>query len=126
MRTWVYAVDAATRTVHIGLSVPHTETRWSPLQSLAGIDVGFSIGIAQGYATLGRIGFEGRYEYSAVGSGANLGARLCSAAQPWQIVISQRLVPEVERIADLESLGELTLKGFHRPVAAHNIVRLRT
>jgi glucokinase len=62
----------------------------------SGFEFGFSIGIAQGYATLGRIGFEGRYEYSAVGNVANLGARLCQEAKPGQIVVSQRVVPEVE------------------------------
>jgi adenylate cyclase len=90
-----------------------------------GVDFGFSIGIAQGYATLGRIGYEGRYEYSVVGTVANLGARLCAAAQPWQIVISPRLVNEAARIGELEWLGELALKGFSRPVVGHNVVRLK-
>ena len=89
-----------------------------------GHDVGFSVGIAQGYATLGRIGFEGRYEYSVVGSVANLGSRLCAEAHPGQILISQRVVPEVEAIAELAPLGELALKGFTKPVPAYNVVRL--
>ena len=86
---------------------------------------GSASGIAKGFATLCRIGFEGRYEYSAVGNVANLWARLCAEAHAWQILISQRVVPEVEEFAELEPLGELALKGFSRPIAAHNVVRLR-
>lgn len=88
-------------------------------------ELGFGVGIAKGYATLGRIGFEGRYDYAAIGTVTNLGARLCGEAQPGQIVISQRVAAEVDRLATLEPLGTLTLKGFHSPVRAHNVIGLK-
>lgn len=86
---------------------------------------GVGTGIATGYATLGRIGFDGRYDYAAIGTVTNLGARLCAEAKPGQIVISQRVAAGVEHLAVLESLGALTLKGFHSAVRAHNVVRLK-
>jgi class 3 adenylate cyclase/CheY-like chemotaxis protein len=88
-----------------------------------GLDVG--IGIAQGYATIGAIGFEGRWDYGAIGTVTNLAARLCGEAKPGQILISQRLLGTVEEVVEVESVGELTLKGFSRPVTTHNILRLR-
>ena len=86
-----------------------------------GHHLGLGIGIAQGYATLGRIGFEGRYEYSATGSVANLAARLCSHALDGQILISERVYNRVEQKISVEVLGELELKGFHRPVAVYDV-----
>jgi adenylate cyclase len=86
-----------------------------------GHDLSFAAGIAQGYATLGRIGFEGRYDYAAIGSVTNLAARLCAEAAPWQILVSQRVYAEAEEVAVGEPVGELTLKGFSRPVPAFNI-----
>jgi class 3 adenylate cyclase len=90
-----------------------------------GYELGFGVGIAKGYATLGRIGFEGRYDYAAIGTVTNLGARLCGEAKAGQIVIAQRVAAEVETIAELEPLGALTLKGFHGPIRAHNVTGLR-
>jgi adenylate cyclase len=78
-----------------------------------------------GYATIGRIGFEGRFDYAAIGTVTNLAARMCSEASSGQIVITGRLLGVVEELAQAESLGELTLKGFHRPVEAFNIIGLR-
>ncbi len=89
-------------------------------------ELGFGVGIAQGYATLGRIGFEGRYDYAAIGTVTNLGARLCTEAQAGQIVVSQRFAAQIEPIAILEPLGVLTLKGFRSPVTAHNVVGLKS
>jgi class 3 adenylate cyclase len=83
-----------------------------------GHDLDFSLGVALGYATIGRIGFEGRYDYGAVGSVLNLASRLCDAALPGQIVVSQRVLAEVEEIVEVESLGRLELKGFGTPVEA--------
>lgn len=85
------------------------------------LDVG--IGIAQGYATIGRIGFEGRIDYGAVGAVTNLAARLCAEAKPGQILIPQRVLAAVEDVVDVEPLGTLELKGFHRPVTTYNVVR---
>jgi class 3 adenylate cyclase len=90
-----------------------------------GYELGFGIGIAHGYATLGRIGFEGRNDYAAIGSVVNLAARLCGEAESGQIVVERKVLVAVEGIAETAELGPLTLKGFHRPVPAFNIVRLR-
>jgi class 3 adenylate cyclase len=90
-----------------------------------GYDLNFGVGIAQGYATIGAIGFEGRWEYGAIGSVPNLAARLCGEAKPGDILISQRLLAGVENLIDSEPVGELTLKGFHRPVAAFSVLGLK-
>jgi class 3 adenylate cyclase len=83
-----------------------------------GHELDFSLGVALGYATIGRIGFEGRYDYGAVGSVLNLASRLCDAAEPGQIVVSQRVLAEVEELVEAEPLGKLELKGFGKPVEA--------
>lgn len=83
-----------------------------------GHDLGFGIGIAQGFATLGRIGFEGRFDYAAIGSVTNLAARLCGEAGPWQILVAPRVHSATEGLASGEPVGELDLKGFSRPVRA--------
>ncbi|HWO41920.1 MAG TPA: adenylate/guanylate cyclase domain-containing protein, partial [Candidatus Eisenbacteria bacterium] len=90
-----------------------------------GYDLGFGVGIAQGYATIGAIGFEGRWEYGAIGTVANLASRLCSEAQAGQILLPQRLFATVENLVDVETVGELALKGFHRPVTAYNVLGLK-
>jgi adenylate cyclase len=90
-----------------------------------GYELDFGVGIAQGYATIGAIGFEGRWEYGAIGSVPNLAARLCGEAKPGEILVTQRLVAVIDELVEAESAGELTLKGFHRPVTAHKILRLR-
>jgi class 3 adenylate cyclase/CheY-like chemotaxis protein len=90
-----------------------------------GHELGLGIGIAQGYATLGRIGFEGRFEYSATGPVANLASRLCNQAQDGQVLIDQRVYSAVERQIGVEVLGDLELKGFHRTVTAYNVLGLR-
>jgi class 3 adenylate cyclase len=87
------------------------------------LDVG--IGIAQGFATIGAIGFEGRLDYGAIGTVTNLAARLCGEARPGQILVSQRLLGAVEALAEAEPAGEFSLKGFSKPVPAFNVVRLK-
>jgi len=91
-----------------------------------GHDLGFGIGIAHGYATLGCIGFEGRFQYSATGTVANLASRLCDHALNGQILVDAKVHAEAEALAELELVGELDLKGFRRPVKAFNVRRLRT
>jgi adenylate cyclase len=86
-----------------------------------GHDLGFGVGIAQGFATLGRIGFEGRYEYAAIGSVVNLASRLCAAAQPWQILVTQRVLTGTKDYAVSAPAGELELRGFSRAVKAFDI-----
>jgi class 3 adenylate cyclase/CheY-like chemotaxis protein len=87
------------------------------------LDLG--VGMAQGYATIGAIGFEGRWDYGAIGTVTNLAARLCGEAQPGQILATQRLLATVDGLVETEPVGELALKGFQRPVAAYNVLRLR-
>ncbi|MFC9918334.1 response regulator [Agromyces binzhouensis] len=91
-----------------------------------GNDLGFGIGIAQGYATLGRIGFSGRSDYAAIGSVTNLAARLCAAARAGQILVAQRVFAATEGLADGEPIGELDLKGFSRPVHAFAVSGIAT
>jgi class 3 adenylate cyclase len=90
-----------------------------------GIELGLGIGIAAGYATLGRIGFEGRYDYGALGTVNNLAARLGSQAEPGQTLVSQRVFAAVEDAVEAEAVGELELKGFVRPVLAYEVRALR-
>jgi adenylate cyclase len=88
-----------------------------------GCELGFGAGIAQGYATLGQIGFSERSGYTAIGTVCNLAARLCAEAKDGQILISSRVARAVEAVARLEDLGSLELKGLHRPVAAFNVAQ---
>ena len=95
--------------------------RWRKL----GFDLHLGMGVAQGYATLGAIGFEGRWDYGAIGTVTNLAARLCGEARGGQILVSRRLYTAVEDLVEAEPLGELTLRGFARPVTAFNVLRAR-
>jgi adenylate cyclase len=92
--------------------------RWRRL----GHDIGFGIGIAHGFATLGTIGFEGRFDYAAVGTVSNIASRLCDEAKPGQILISPRVLMAVEDTMQVEPVGELTLKGIRRPMTAYNVL----
>ena len=83
--------------------------------------LGFGAGIAQGYATLGQIGFADRSGYTAIGTVCNLAARLCAEAKDGQILIAQRVAVAVEETTPLEQIGELTLKGLTQPVVAYNV-----
>jgi adenylate cyclase len=83
------------------------------------------MGLAQGYATIGAIGFEGRWDYGAIGTVTNLAARLCGEAKPGQILIPRRFLGTVEDLVEAEAVGELSLKGFHRSITAYNILRLK-
>jgi adenylate cyclase len=85
----------------------------------------FSVGIALGYATLGKIGFSGRYDYGAVGSVLNLASRLCDEAEHGQILVTERVFAEIEHLVEAEPAGELTLKGFVKPVPAYSVRGLR-
>jgi adenylate cyclase len=87
-----------------------------------GHDVGFGIGIAHGYATLGTIGFEGRFDYAAIGTVSNVASRLCDEAKPGQILISPRVFMAVKDAVTVEPVGEFTLKGIGRPLVAYNVL----
>ena len=117
--------DHPTQTVRMALEMRECmgalSTRWRK----KGHELGFGIGIAQGYATLGQIGFEARVDYAAIGTIPNLAARLCSEANAGQILVSQRVWTSVEHEIEATPLGELVLKGIHRPVAAYDVIRVR-
>jgi len=87
-----------------------------------GHEIGFGIGIAHGFATLGTIGFEGRFDYAAIGTVANVASRLCDEAKPGQILVSPRVFMAVEDAVTVEPVGEFTLKGIRRPLAAYNVL----
>ena len=89
-----------------------------------GFELGLGIGIASGYATLGQIGFEGRFHYGAIGTVLNVASRLCNAAESGQVLVSRKIAMEVEDIAELTPLGEQTFKGLHRPVVTFGVERL--
>jgi adenylate cyclase len=86
-----------------------------------GFELGFGIGVAQGYATLGRIGFEERVDYTAIGTVTNLAARLCAEARDGQILLSKRVATAVEGSVTLEEIGNLALKGLSQAVAVYNV-----
>ncbi len=117
--------DPAERAIRMTLAmreqVKELTVKWRKL----GYELDFGVGIAQGYATIGAIGFEGRWEYGAIGSVPNLAARLCGEAKPSEILVSQRLLAGVEELVEVADKGELSLKGFHRPIPAYNIVGFR-
>jgi adenylate cyclase len=87
-----------------------------------GHDIGFGIGISHGFATLGTIGFEGRFDYAAIGTVSNVASRLCDEAKPGQILISPRVLTKVENAVTVEPVGEFDLKGIRRPLAAYNVI----
>ena len=91
-----------------------------------GYDLGMGIGIALGYATIGAIGFEGRWDYAAIGRVPNLAARLCSEARSGQILINTPSLEGMENLVTAEPVGDLSLKGFQRPVPVANIVGVKT
>ena len=115
------ALQAAKMAVEMRDAVAQLAVKWRKF----GHQLGFGLGIAHGYATIGQIGFEGRYDYSAIGSVVNLAARLCGEAQAGQILVEPKAFTAIEDMADAEEIGELTLKGFHRPVFAYNVKGLR-
>jgi adenylate cyclase len=92
---------------------------------LSGFDVGVGYGIAAGHATLGRVGFEGRFDYRATGTVVNLASRLCGQARGGQILLSPRAYASVTDLVDVESAGLLELKGFPQPVQAYNVIGLK-
>jgi adenylate cyclase len=103
--------------VDMRASVAELATKWRK----HGHELGFGVGIAQGYATLGRIGFEGRFDYAAIGTVVNLAARLCGEAVNGQILIERKVHAAIEALATTEPVGEFVLKGLHRPVATFNV-----
>jgi len=116
--------DPAGRAVAMAVAMRERVAELAHDWSRRGNDLGFGIGIAQGYATLGRIGFEGRFDYAAIGSVTNLAARLCAVADAGQILVAQRVYSAAEGLATGEPVGELDLRGFSKPVRAFAITGL--
>jgi class 3 adenylate cyclase len=116
--------DHAARAVRMAVAMRDQFETMHEAWRKRGYELGFGVGMATGHATLGRIGFEGRYDYAAIGTVVIMASRLCSEAQAGQILVNQRAWSAVEEIVRGESVGELQLKGFSRPVAAYNVVGL--
>jgi class 3 adenylate cyclase len=117
--------DAAERAVRMAVAMRERAAELAARWHRSGYELDLGIGVAKGFATIGAIGFEGRWDYGAIGTVTNLAARLCGEAKPGQILISPRLLPEVEQLLEIEEVGLLAVKGLARPVKALNIVRLR-
>ncbi|HUF91523.1 MAG TPA: response regulator [Candidatus Limnocylindria bacterium] len=117
--------DAQERAVRMAVAMRQAVHRLMEGWRKRGYDLAFGIGIARGYATIGAIGFEGRWDYGAIGVVTNLAARLCGEAKAGEILVSRRLWGAVEDLVEVEPAGELTLKGFSRPVSAFNVLRLK-
>jgi len=114
--------NAAERTVRMALAMRKRVGEMIVSWRKKGYELELGVGIAQGYATIGAIGYEGRWDYGAIGTVTNLAARLCGEAKPGQILISKRVLAATDDLFDLESVGELGLKGMHRPVTAYNVL----
>jgi class 3 adenylate cyclase len=117
--------DPAERAIRMSLAMRDRVHRLSVGWRKRGHDLALGVGIAQGYATIGAIGFEGRWDYGAIGTVTNLAARLCGEARGGQILVSSRVAGMLEEVVDLEDVGTLTLKGFLKPVPVFNAVALR-
>jgi class 3 adenylate cyclase/CheY-like chemotaxis protein len=113
--------DAAERAVRMALKIRDAVSDLAVGWRRRGYDLTLGQGIAQGFATLGRIGFEGRFDYAAIGSVTNLSARLCGDAGPWQVLVTDRVLAAIEDKADAEAIGDVQPKGFSRTVRVHNI-----
>jgi adenylate cyclase len=121
----VPCTDPAARAVRMAVAMRSRVGELSEAWRKRGHHLDFGVGIAQGYATLGKIGFEGRFDYAAIGTVTNLAARLCGEAEGGQILISQRVYAAMESIATAEPVGELSLKGFVKPVPAFSLHELK-
>ena len=116
------SVRAVQMAVQMRDQIAELGTKWRA----HGHGLGFGIGIAHGYATLGCIGYKGRFQYSATGTVANLACRLCDAAANAQILVDAKVHTAVEAMAETETAGDLVLKGFHQPVKAFNVRKLKS
>jgi class 3 adenylate cyclase len=117
--------DPASRAVRMALAMHRVMTELTSKWRRRGHELAFSVGIALGYATLGRIGFDGRYDYGAVGSVMNLASRLCDEAGSGQVLLNERAFAEVEHLVEAEPMGEIALKGFVKPPAAFKVLGLK-
>jgi adenylate cyclase len=112
------ALQAVRMAIEMRAAIGELIEKWRKL----GHDIGFGIGIAHGFATLGTIGFEGRFDYAAIGTVSNVASRLCDEAKPGQILISPRVLMAVEKDITVEPVGDFALKGIRRPLTAYNVL----
>jgi adenylate cyclase len=112
------ALQAVQTAVDMRTAIGALTEKWRRL----GHEIGFGVGIAHGFATLGTIGFEGRFDYAAIGTVSNAASRLCDEAKPGQILISPRVLMAVGDAVSVEPVGEFKLKGLSRPMAAYNVL----
>ena len=112
------ALQAVQAALDMRTAIGSLTEKWRRL----GQEIGFGVGIAHGFATLGTIGFEGRFDYASIGTVSNVASRLCDEAKPGQILISPRVLMKVERCATVEPVGDFTLKGISRPIAVYNVI----
>jgi adenylate cyclase len=112
------ALQAVLMAIDLRAAIAELIEKWRKL----GHDIGFGIGIAHGFATLGTIGFEGRFDYAAIGTVSNVASRLCDEAKPGQILISPRVLMVVEKNISVEPVGDFELKGIRRPLTAYNVL----
>jgi class 3 adenylate cyclase len=115
--------DPARRAIDMAVAMREAAQSLLRLWQRHGHDLGFGVGIAQGYATLGQIGFAERMDYTAIGTVTNLAARLCAEARNGQILLSARVATAVEDTATLAEIGDLSLKGLSQAVAVYNVVQ---
>jgi class 3 adenylate cyclase/CheY-like chemotaxis protein len=115
----------ARRAVEMAFVMQNDVLRLSAQWKKKGYALGLGIGIAQGYATVGAIGFEGRIDYGAIGTVTNLANRLCDLAEPGHILVSQRVFAGVEELVFAEDLGEVALHGFKRPTRAYRLLDVK-
>jgi class 3 adenylate cyclase len=117
--------DAPARAVRMAVAMRDRVAELSAKWRREGFALDLGLGIARGYATLGAIGFEGRWDYAALGTVTNLAARLCGEARPGQILVAHRVLAALDDLLDVEPLGEVGLKGFLRPIPVFNVLGLR-
>lgn len=120
----VPCTDAPERAVRMAVAMRARVAELSEGWRRLGHDLGFGVGIAQGFATLGRVGFEGRYDYAAIGTVTNLSSRLCGEAAAGQILVTQRVLSGAGDVAVSQAVGTLVLRGFSRAVETHEILGL--
>ncbi len=117
--------DPAWQAVQLGLGMRSRVESLSAKWLRGGHKLHLGVGIAIGHATCGQYGFEGRFEYSAIGTVTNLAARLCGEAKGGQVLVSQQVSLMIEDRVALEPVGALSLKGFSRPIEAFNVLEVR-
>jgi adenylate cyclase len=114
--------DAAARAIRMAVEMRERVRALAREWAGDGHQLSLGVGIAQGYATLGRIGFEGRYDYAAIGSVTNLAARLCAEATPWQVLVTRRVLGAAGNGTEVNSCGDLRLRGFSRPFSVFDVL----